>query len=250
MTAGHLRTTDDCFMTWIKICGITNLEDAMVAVEAGADAVGFVFYDKSPRRVESTDVREIVCALPHNSEKVGVFVRKPAAEMAAIAQEVGLTACQSHVDLNQATLKILSDTGEFFRLPVERLATASKTYLSVPAELLLDGEGYRGLSWPKEADTLMSALFIDSGSDAMPGGTGKTFDWQRIEPAIRPLSMNFKVVVAGGLTPENVAEAIGVLKPWGVDVSSGVEAKPGKKDPAKIRAFIKAVREADKANSN
>jgi phosphoribosylanthranilate isomerase len=236
-------------MTWVKICGITNLEDALVAVEAGADAIGFVFYEKSPRRVQSADAREIVRGLPPRLEKVGVFVRKPPDEMDAIAEEVGLTACQSHVDLHQATLGKLSEVEGFFRLPFERLGTARKTYLSLPAELLLDGDGYRGIGWPNGGGKTVSALLIDSGSGAMPGGTGKTFDWRRLKPAIQPLSLNFKVVVAGGLTPKNVAEAIGVLNPWGVDVSSGVEAKPGKKDPEKVRAFVKAVRDADKLSS-
>jgi phosphoribosylanthranilate isomerase len=236
-------------MTWVKICGITNLEDALVAVEAGADAVGFVFYEKSPRRVDSAQVREIVSALPERLEKVGVFVRKPPSEMEALAEEIGLTAWQSHIDLKKATLQKLLQTGGFFVLPEKELTSARKMYVSLPAELLLDGNGYRGLGWPKGTATTMSALFIDSGNGVIPGGTGRTFDWRQLQPAIQPLSMNFKVVVAGGLTPENVGEAMEVLHPWGVDVSSGVEAKPGKKDPDKVRAFIKAVREADKANS-
>jgi len=236
-------------MTWIKICGITNLEDAMVAAEAGADALGFVFYEKSPRKVESAQVREIVSALPERLEKVGVFVRKPTDEMEMVAEEAGLTAWQSHVDLKRTTLQKLSQTGGFFVLPEKKMTSARKIYVSLPAEFLLDGDGYRGLGWPKGTDTMLSALFIDSGSGLVPGGTGKTFDWRQLEPAIQPLSMNFNVVVAGGLNPENVDKAMEVLHPWGVDVSSGVEAKPGKKDPDKVRAFVKAVREADKANS-
>jgi len=236
-------------MTWVKICGITNLEDALVAVEAGADAVGFVFYEKSPRKVESAQVREIVSALPERLEKVGVFVRKPTDEMEMVAEEAGLTAWQSHVDLKRTTLQKLSQTGGFFVLPEKKMTSARKIYVSLPAEFLLDGDGYRGLGWPKGTDTMLSALFIDSGSGLVPGGTGKTFDWRQLEPAIQPLSMNFNVVVAGGLNPENVDKAMEVLHPWGVDVSSGVEAKPGKKDPDKVRAFVKAVREADKANS-
>lgn len=236
-------------MTWIKICGITNLEDALVAVEAGADAVGFVFYEKSPRRVKPAEVREIVSALPQHLEKVGVFVRKPTDEMEMVAEEAGLTAWQSHVDLKRATLQKLFQAGGFFVLPEKKITSARKMYVSLPAEFLLDGDGYRGLGWPKGTDTTLSALFIDSGSGLVPGGTGKTFDWRQLEPAIQPLSMNFNVVVAGGLNPENVDEAMEVLHPWGVDVSSGVEAKPGKKDPDKVRAFVRAVREADKANS-
>ena len=246
-TANYQRQVS---MTWVKICGITNLEDALVAVEAGADAVGFVFYEKSPRNMESANVREIVSALPQTIEKVGVFVRKTPDEMETVAEKVRLTACQSHIDLKSATLEKLSETGGVFRLPSQKLTSARKIYLSLPAELLLDGDVYRGLAWQKGTGATVGALFIDSGSGATPGGTGRTFDWRQLEPAIQPLSIHFKVVVAGGLTPQNVSEAMGILHPWGVDVSSGVEAKPGQKDPDKVRAFVKAVREADKANSN
>jgi phosphoribosylanthranilate isomerase len=98
---------------------------------------------------------------------------------------------------------------------------------------------------------LMETFFLDSGDSAQPGGTGEIFDWKKAVPLADAMRKgDLKLVVAGGLTPENVGEAMGILHPWGVDVSSGVEAKPGKKEPHKVRAFVKAVREADKANSN
>jgi phosphoribosylanthranilate isomerase len=236
-------------MTWIKICGITNLEDALVAVEAGADAVGFVFYEKSPRKMEAAQVREIVSALPEGLEKVGVFVMKSTEEMEAVADEATLTAWQLHKDVNETPLQQLLQEGGFLVLPKHNSRPSRQSYISLPASLLVDEEGYRGLGWAKDTDGGITALLIDSGNGEMPGGTGKTFDWQHLQSAIQPLSMHFKIVVAGGLTPENVTDAMRILHPWGVDVSSGVEASPGKKDPEKVRAFIKAVREADRANS-
>jgi phosphoribosylanthranilate isomerase len=236
-------------MTWVKICGITNLEDALVAVEAGADALGFVFYEKSPRKVAALQVRDIVSALPRRLEKVGVFVMKTAEEMEAVTNEAALTAWQLHKDFNGTPLQQLLQEGGFSVLPKLDSGSGKKVYVSLPADVLLDDDRYRGVGWAKGADSSMSALFIDSGHGSMPGGTGQTFDWRRFQPAMRPLSMHFKVVVAGGLTPNNVSEAMSILHPWGVDVSSGVEALPGKKDPEKVRAFIKAVRDHDKANS-
>src|SRR5262249_24948675 len=140
--------------------------------------------------------------------------------------------------------------GGFFVLPKCESHAGKNVYISLPAGSLVDDKGYRGFDWSKGTDNEISALFIDSGHADLPGGTGQTFNWERLQQAIQCLSLKFKVVVAGGLTPGNVTEAMSILHPWGVDVSSGVEAKPGKKDPEKIRAFIKAVREADKANSN
>lgn len=241
---------DDVFMTWIKICGITNLDDALAAVDAGADALGFVFYENSPRKVIPAQVRDIVQNLPENIEKIGVFVMRPQPEMEAISNEAWLTGWQLHKDLRNTPPEAALRDGGFFSLPRHRSEMKRNVYVSLPADLVLDEDGYRGFASAKGADAQLRALMIDSGSAAVPGGTGKTFDWRELEQAIRCLSLNFKVIVAGGLTPENVPKAMDILHPWGVDVSSGVEAQPGKKDPEKVRAFIKAVREADKANSN
>jgi len=236
-------------MTWVKICGITNLEDALVAVEAGADALGFVFYEKSPRKVEAAQVRKIVSALPERLEKIGVFAMKRPDEMAVIAEEAGLAACQAHIDFNGTPLQQLLQEGGFFALSNPGPGSRKRIYVSLPANVLLDDDRYRGMGWEKGAENAMSALFIDSGHGSMPGGTGQTFDWRQFKPAMQPLSMHFNVVVAGGLTPDNVTEAISILHPWGVDVSSGVEARPEKKDPEKVRAFIRAVRDYDKQTS-
>jgi len=236
-------------MTWVKICGITNLEDALVAVDAGADAVGFVFYEKSPRNVDTRKVREIVAKLPKEIEKVGVLVMTPEEEINGVPPEAGLTAFQIHKDLSGTILLDALQADGWLSVGNPRPHWGDRIFVSLPASLLTGDEGYRGFGWSKGAASRIGALFVDSGRGNMPGGTGETFDWNQLEHPVKCLSLNFNVVVAGGLTPDNVGEAMGILHPWGVDVSSGVEAKPGKKDPQKVRAFVKAVREADKANS-
>lgn len=224
-------------MTWVKICGITNLEDALVAVESGADAVGFVFYEKSPRNVHPEVVREIASKLPSKTERVGVFVGESVNRR--IVHQATLTAVQLHslrASPSRQTLKDLEGSAE-------------NIYLALPADKLIKGP-IGGFKWRNEAKDTLNAIFLDSGTPAQPGGTGKTFDWNRALPVMEAIDQDLKFVIAGGLNAGNVQGVIQLLHPWGVDVSSGVEAKPGKKDPQKVRAFVKAVREADKANSN
>ena len=207
-------------MTWVKICGTTNLEDALVAVDAGADALGFVFYDKSPRYVAPEGVREIVQHLPERVEKVGVFVNESPDRLEEIAEMTGLTAIQLH--------------GEEYRGALLPLGN-KKTFMAIPASELLN----KSVLLPQG----LSGVIVDSGNQQQRGGTGVVFDWRALCSAIGV----FKdpLIVAGGLTPENVGEMMGILKPWGVDVVSGVELEPGKKDPAKVKAFVDAVRRVD-----
>jgi phosphoribosylanthranilate isomerase len=224
-------------MTWIKICGITNVQDALTAVDAGADALGFVFYEKSPRHVTREAVRDIVRQLPAKIEKVGVFVDESLEQMEDVAHEACLTGIQRHAKFSRS-------------LPEERSAPVSKTtkYVAIRANDLIDGQGrFEGLAWSPEAQKLIRAILLDATTETQPGGTGKTFDWNNAVQTVRILQQNFRVVVAGGLKPTNVPEAMRILKPWGVDVSTGVEARPGKKDAEKVRAFIAAVRHADQA---
>lgn len=218
-------------MTWIKICGITNLEDAQVAVDAGADAVGFVFYEKSPRYVSVETVREIVAKLPEKVEKVGVFVDTPVMKADPILQRSGLTMAQIY----QKTI------GEWLAWYE---TSALKLMLAIPRRGLED-DVLMPLGW---AEKRFSAIVVDSGNEEQPGGTGRRFDWESAQTAISGMQFEIQipVVIAGGLLPENVGEAIAILQPWGVDVASGVEARPGKKDPEKVRAFVRAVREADR----
>jgi len=219
-------------MTWIKICGITNLEDALVAVDAGADAVGFVFYEKSPRCLTVETAREIVAKLPDGVEKVGVFVgNSQAAEMALAA---GVDAMQSYIVVNLDPPLLKPNPPEFRKL---------RQYLAIPYASFLKG------SFPTSKSAaipgFIDAFFIDSGNAQKPGGTGATFNWSEAAPALKAFARHTPVAIAGGLTPQNVESAIDILKPWGVDVSSGVEARPGKKDPEKVRAFVRRVREMD-----
>ena len=202
----------------VKICGITNAEDAAVAVEAGADAVGFIFHRKSPRAVEPALVKQIVATLPPLVTPVGVFVNEDAATVRAIMDNCGLALAQLHGDetagycqeLARPVMKALrlKDRGSFLALAEFR-----------------GRAGVRG-------------FVLDTFSEKAYGGTGEVTDWGLAAEAAKSAT----ILLAGGLTPGNVAEAIRTVHPYGVDVSSGVESVPGKKDHAKVRAFLQAVR--------
>jgi phosphoribosylanthranilate isomerase len=213
---------------------MTNLEDALVAVEAGADAVGFVFYEKSPRCVTVETAREIVGKLPERVEKVGVFVNEPPELVSAAAEKAGLTAVQLH--------------GDEYR-HADRYALNIKTFFSLPAAECL--RGFRGSVGSSVMPTFptFAGVLLDSGTPELRGGTGKAFAWGGADSLVRCLKRLYPVVIAGGLTPSNVKQATKVLGPWGVDVVSGVEVRPGKKDPEKVRAFVRAVREIDRKAS-
>jgi indole-3-glycerol phosphate synthase/phosphoribosylanthranilate isomerase len=206
----------------VKICGITSVEDGLVAAQAGADAVGFVFWPGSPRRVDLAAARRIARALPPFVLRVGVFVDAPRPEMARAVEEVGLDLLQLHgreapeslADLPRRAIKAVG-VGRDFE-PEEALR-----YEGRAAGILLDTRG-------------------DGGR---PGGTGQTFDWTRVRAVREKASF---LMLAGGLNPANVHLALTAVRPDGVDVSSGVEAAPGRKDPEKVRAFVAAVREAER----
>lgn len=219
-------------MTWVKICGMTNLEDALVAVDAGADAVGFVFYERSPRYVTVETAREIVEKLPEKVDRIGVFVNEQPERVSAIANEAGLTAVQYHGDEHRDAARYAINRDAFFCLPAaEMLRELRKT----------SGGAVRIPTFPNAA-----GILLDSGTLEQRGGTGQTFAWGEAKMFVAGLSKIHHVVIAGGLTSSNVGWAVDVLKPWGVDVASGVEARPGKKDPEKVRAFVRAVREHDR----
>jgi phosphoribosylanthranilate isomerase len=241
-------------MTWVKICGITNLEDAKVAVDAGADALGFVFYEKSPRKIEVAAARKIVAKLPDRIEKVGVFVNGSGFGPVDLAREVGLTAIQNTMATNGS-----ADPEFEMTVAAAGFARPPKLFLAFPAAWFQEDTSRikklmtRFTHLRKDTakrypnyEGCFDTFFLDSSTREQPGGTGNTFDWakaKRIADEMRDAGL--KLVVAGGLTPSNVIEAIRTLAPWGVDVSSGVEARPGKKDPEKVRAFIVAVRRQD-----
>jgi phosphoribosylanthranilate isomerase len=221
-------------MTWVKICGMTNLEDALTAVEAGADAVGFVFHPESPRNIQPSTAADIVSKLPPETEKVGVFVGDRVGGVETkrrIAHQARLTAIQAY---NYTSIRSL----------VELQSVTEKVFIAWPAERVVNGR-LGGFRWRSEARNKVSAILLDSGTRKVPGGTGRPFDWEKTASVLSSLK-EFRFIIAGGLNAENIGEALSVLHPWGVDVVSGVEASPGKKDPEKVRAFVKAVRDSDR----
>jgi phosphoribosylanthranilate isomerase len=240
-------------MTWVKICGMTNLEDALVAVDAGADAVGFVFYEKSPRCVTVEQAREICEKLPENVEKIGVFVGADSDPIAVLFR-ARLTGTQSYL-----TLEGLAGTQSASKATALSILPARARFMIAMSMAAFDddlqqvqqiAEGFAKARKKAEGRSIPEGFFdtflLDSGTSRQPGGTGKTFDWYRARDVSDAMRNNgLKMVVAGGLNPENVGDALGILRPWGVDVVSGVEASPGKKDPEKVRAFVRAVREMD-----
>jgi phosphoribosylanthranilate isomerase len=198
----------------LKICGITRLADAETAVAHGATALGFVFWSKSPRAVTAEQATAIVTALPDNVTTVGVFVNESMPEIERISRQVGLSMVQLHGDERAADATVL-------RLPILRALT-------------LDDVDVCG-EWPVD-----TTFLVDAADRVRRGGTGQTVDWG----GARALAARRRVILAGGLTPDNVAQAIGEVHPCGVDVSSGVEAVPGVKDPTKIAAFLANARRA------
>jgi phosphoribosylanthranilate isomerase len=219
--------------TWIKICGTTNLEDAQACVEAGVDALGFIFTE-SARLVDPQTAKQIVSAIPEHIEKIGVFVNEPHDVVVNTVHEAGLTGVQLHGDEPPAYVKHLVRL--FGDTPV-------KIMKAIPAELGRTS----GLGYFDGGEELVDAVMIDSGTVQLRGGTGQVFDWLRSGDFILWLEQRAKVIVAGGLSPENVSAAVSLFHPFGVDVVSGVEASKGKKDHTKVRAFVESVRRADGA---
>jgi phosphoribosylanthranilate isomerase len=203
-------------MISIKICGLTILKDALWALEQGADYLGFVLYPESPRHVTLREFVRLKKALPETARCVAVFVNEDAAMINRIAAECALAAVQVHGEENPL------DFGRV-KVPVWR------------AIRLRDG------NWsPAPAEWTPERFVMDAFSPAY-GGTGKTVDWQ----VAKTFSATHRAMLAGGLNPENVGEAVRRVRPLGVDVASGVESGPGRKDPRKVTAFIKAARAAD-----
>ena len=210
-------------MTKVKICGITNLEDALLAAELGADELGFNFYKGSKRYLLPQDAREIIDQSPKRSGNVGVFVNEPIDSLLDIADFAGIDGIQLHGDEDMAYIEKLQKRTKRFIIKAFRVA---------PDFLVGDV-----LDWP-----LTFPLFDTHSSDRF-GGTGETFDWEEFGVDIY-LWFPVSAYLAGGLNPENVADAVRVVRPYAVDVASGVEAQPGKKDPNKMKAFIENAKKA------
>ena len=261
-------------MTWIKICGITNLDDALAASDAGANALGFVFYPKSRRHVTLETVCSIVAKVPRQMEKVGVFVNETVDHVRDIAKHAGLTAVQLSGDESpEFSRSLFRELGNKSRRPAIFRCYPAKIF-DAPAEetvgwdpvaagLVEPDEAYKGkrvhkIHVAKNGDLFLethgfrpgvvSGVLLDSSTAEKRGGTGQKFDWERVQPWAGIINSISKLIVAGGLRPGNVQEAIHILHPWGVDVSSGVEREPGKKDPRKVRAFVQAVRAMEEAS--
>ena len=214
---------------WIKICANTSLADAALAAEAGANAVGFIFAP-SPRRVTVEQVAAITPHLPAATEKIGVFVGASFAEIASAVELSSLTGVQLHFyPPPELTAQLRRRFGPLLRiLRVVHFSPESAPEFAFAA-----------------ADPNTSAVLVDSRTAAAAGGTGIAYDWIVASKFLyqNPDLRKQELVVAGGLTPDNVAEAVTTLEPWGVDVVSGVESAPGKKDPDKVRAFIANARQ-------
>ena len=210
--------------TWIKFCGTTSVEDALAALEAGADALGFIFAP-SKRQVTVADAGTIIRALPADGERIGVFVNETPEEIADCVSAAGLTGVQLHA-------------GGPAPDAVKRLASSGHDSLRIIRTVVVK-EGAANLeeadfSAPGEA----GAWLLDSGA-----GSGRTFDWRAARARLGGRQGRF--IIAGGLDPGNVGQAIEIFRPWGVDVVSGIERAPGRKDPEKMRAFVAAVRKAE-----
>ena len=216
---------------WIKICGNTSLEDVRVAAQAGADALGFVFAP-SPRQVTVAQAAGITKRLPSSVERIGVFVDSSVDEIYATVRGCGLTGVQLHFAVDE----------DFTARVRDRLGPLLRILRMV----------HYGAEAPWQADLIaadenVDGLLIDSRTHSLVGGTGVTYDWAAARETLFHDAQTQKRIVAGGLTPWNVAEAIRTLRPWGVDVASGVEEEPGIKDHDALKAFIANARAASRS---
>ena len=197
----------------IKICGIMNEGDAAAAVNAGADALGFIFFEGSPRYVEPERAARIVAGLPPFVVPVGVFVNGPVEEVNEICETSGLQVAQLH-------------------------GNETPEYCSLLNRPVIKVFRVKDATWKSDAEAYdVGAVLLDTFAEDLYGGTGVTFDWRLVEDSPR------RVILSGGLNPDNVAEAVRRVGPYGVDTGSGVEREPGRKDHEKIRAFVEAVRQ-------
>jgi phosphoribosylanthranilate isomerase len=223
----------------IKVCGITSVTDALAAVEAGADALGFMFYEQSARFVSPSLAAEIIRHLPPQVTRVGVFVGAAEAEVRRAAEACGLDTLQFHGDESPAFCArfAVGESPEVLRTEVRVPAAATPSgYRVIRAFRILNADSLAALPAYR-----CGAWLLDSYVPGQRGGTGAKFNW---ELAVQAKQAGAPVILAGGLTPDNVAAAVRQVRPYGVDVSSGVESAPGRKDPARLRAFVRAARGA------
>jgi phosphoribosylanthranilate isomerase len=213
----------------VKICGIARLEDARLAVELGADALGFNFYEKSPRCIAPADAWKILRKIPALVSTVGVFVNWDARSVVALAKSLHLSAVQIHGVESAAVTAACAR-----HVPVIKAFRTDRKFSFAQFRAHNSASSF-----------LLDAAISDSSSKKF-GGTGRIADWKIAKRA----ATKFPILLAGGLTPENVAEAILTVRPYAVDVASGVESQPGKKDPGKLRAFFAEVARANQQLSS
>jgi phosphoribosylanthranilate isomerase len=207
-------------MVRVKICGITNAADALAAIDAGANLLGFNFYSKSPRHITEAEAAKIRSQLPKKVEAVGIFVNAPPADVATLCKSLKLDAAQLHGDETPET--------------VAELARSIPVYKAFRVE-----PDFRLQTLDEYAEAF--AFLFDAAHTGQYGGTGRTTDWD----VARRAAVGRRIILAGGLKVENVAAAVRIVRPYGIDVASGVESKPGKKDHGRLREFIQEVRRGE-----
>jgi phosphoribosylanthranilate isomerase len=222
---------------WVKICGNTNLEDAALAAELGADALGFVFA-LSKRQVTAAQVAAITPHLPAGVERVGVFDSHNPDRIANAAQVAGLTAVQLHGGFDEELLEHMSE------ILVPGVQIIQTLHWTIGKETADSAEKLASQIERIAALGIADRVLIDSKVGSAGGGTGVAFDWTNARSLFASAPASLHLILAGGLKPENVAQAIGELQPWGVDVASGVEASPGRKAPERLARFLENARAA------
>jgi phosphoribosylanthranilate isomerase len=221
----------------IKICGITRPEDALAAAEAGADCIGLNFYEKSKRFVTLHQAASIIDVLPEDVTRFGVFVNHPPEKIAELVDTLSLDGVQLHGDEDAATVAAVAEATYNCR-PRPEIVVAWRI-----GPQTLDELGAAGVM-PSQFEQAAGVL-LDTARDGLYGGSGATLDWQSLSAwQLRTVFGPRHLLLAGGLTAENIAEAIRIVQPDGVDVASGIESEPGVKDPEKLRAFVGAAIEA------
>ena len=226
--------------TWIKFCGTTSLDDAMASVEAGANALGFIFAP-SKRRITMEKAQQIIRELPAHVERIGVFLSATLGEIREVVTNIDVTGIQLHGT-------------EFAPEVYDYLPNDRRDALRIIKTIIVQ-DGFEGeIDAGKAVPGVVDAWLLDSGA-----GSGKTFDWKMVRSRFRHWQGDLlwkdvgrllgerhgRFIIAGGLTPGNVSEAIRTFSPWGVDVVSGIEREPGQKDPVKMKDFVAAVRKAE-----
>jgi phosphoribosylanthranilate isomerase len=228
---------------WIKLCANTTLEDARLAADAGADAIGFVFAH-SPRRVTAGQIAEIMPELPPDVTRIGVFNTQDFDEIVFSLNTSGLHGVQLHGELDFSLADKLRKQYESGFFIIQTL------HWNLDSDPTRAEQKLRDELRAVARHSAIDAILLDTKTATASGGTGKVFDWKRAQQVLASESSKLRIILAGGLKPENVAEAIRTLRPWGVDVASGVERRPGQKDPARVAAFVTAARSAFAAIEN